>query len=392
MAEKANRAKSDFLSNMSHELRTPLNAVLGFAQLMETATPLPTPTQKTSIDQILKGGWYLLKLIDEILDLALIESGKSLMEQETIDLSETLRDCQMVIIPMAKTHNITVRFPEDMTKCYVNADKTRIKQVMINLLSNAIKYNRHEGAVTVSCEILAAHRIRVSVSDTGLGLTPALVEQLFQPFNRLGQETSDTEGNGIGLVVTKQLVELMGGVISVRSEVGIGSTFGFELPLLTESATPMQGVGDTIAMAPTASTANVTQRTVLYVEDNPANMALVEHLIQRRNDLKLLTAVDGHLGVQMAQEHLPDLILMDINMPGINGLEALQLLRGNPQTAHIPIIAVSANANLHDIDKGLKAGFIRYLTKPIRINEFMDALDVVLYQIPANQAKSTVML
>jgi PAS domain S-box-containing protein len=380
VAEKANKAKSEFLSQMSHELRTPLNAVLGFAQLMETATPLPSPTQKLSIDQILKGGWYLLKLIDEILDLALIESGKLSMEQETIDLSEALRDYQMIIMPMAETHKITVRFPDDMKKWSVNADKTRIQQVMINLLSNAIKYNRQDGVVTVTCEIASEHRIRISVSDTGIGLTPHLVEQLFQPFNRLGQESSDTEGNGIGLVVTKQLVELMGGVIGVRSEVGIGSTFWFELPLAAQSTTPAQIASDTGPMVPTASTANMTPRTLLYVEDNPANLALIEQLIERRSDFKLLTAVDGRHGVQMAKEHLPDLILMDINLPDISGLEALKLLQANPGTSHIPIIAVSANAIAHDIEQGLKAGFVRYLTKPIRINEFMDALDVVLNQ------------
>ena len=387
VAETANRAKSEFLSSMSHELRTPLNAVLGFAQLMESATPSPTPTQKMSIDQILKGGWYLLHLINEILDLALIESGKLTMTKEPIDLSEALRDYQLIIMPMAEMQNITVHFPDDIDKLRIHADKTRLKQVMLNLLSNAIKYNRQGGTVTVSCEVESNERMRISIRDTGLGLKPDLLEQLFQPFNRLGQEAGDTDGTGIGLVVTKQLVELMGGVIGVRSEVGVGSTFWFEIPLSAEAATPLHAIGDSVTVVPAASTANISLRTLLYVEDNPANLALVEQLIERRKDLKLLTATDGHAGVQMACEHLPDLILMDINLPGINGLEALKLLQANLQTAHIPIIALSANAVLGDIELALKAGFVRYLTKPIRINEFMGALDVALNQLPNSAVK-----
>jgi signal transduction histidine kinase/ActR/RegA family two-component response regulator len=377
-AREANLAKSEFLSNMSHELRTPLNAVLGFAQLMETATPLPTPAQKLSIEQILKGGWYLLHLINEILDLALIESGKLMMVQETVDLSEILLDCQVMILPQADARGITIHFPEDM-KFYIDADKTRIKQVMINLLSNAIKYNHLNGTVTMTCTVTEERFIRVSVSDTGLGLAPELIDQLFQPFNRLGQEAGTTEGTGIGLVVTKQLVELMGGVIGVRSEQGVGSTFWFELPM---ASVPVGDDSDAVLNINTLrDVGDNAQRTLLYVEDNPANLSLVEQLIARRSDLSLLAATDGLSGLRMAREQNPDLILMDINLPIMSGLEAMRLLKSSPDTAHIPIIALSANAVPHDIELGLTAGFFRYLTKPIRINEFMDALDVALDHI-----------
>jgi len=374
-ADKANLAKSEFLSNMSHELRTPLNAVLGFAQLMETATPLPTPAQKLSIEQILKGGWYLLHLINEILDLALIESGKLMMVQETVDLSEVLLDCQVMSLPQAEVRGITIHFPGD-TKFYIEADKTRIKQVMINLLSNAIKYNHLNGTVTVTCTVTPEGLIRVSVSDTGPGLAPELVGQLFQPFNRLGQEAGITEGTGIGLVVTKQLVELMGGVIGVHSEAGVGSTFWFELAMA-----PVLATGDSdsaLKASPQRDLGNNAQRTLLYVEDNPANLSLVEQLIERRSDLNLLAATDGLSGLRMARERKPDLILMDINLPIMSGLEAMRLLKSSPDTAHIPIIALSANAVPQDIELGMTAGFFRYLTKPIRINEFMDAIDVAL--------------
>ena len=382
-AEKANLAKSEFLSSMSHELRSPLNAVLGFAQLMASDTPPPSATQKLSIDQILQAGWYLLRLINEILDLAMIESGKVTISQESMSLTEVLQDCQAMIEPQAHKRGIQMTFPhfDDLDNLfYIHADRTRFKQVMINLLANAIKYNRDSGAVIVQCVMSGENRVRVSVKDTGAGLAPEQLAQLFQPFNRLGQETSTEEGTGIGLVVTKRLVELMGGVIGVESSVGIGSVFWVELaassaPELAPGS--IGGIGEDERVH-VATRAVSSQRTLLYVEDNPANLALVEQLIARRSDLKLLTAIDGHLGIQLARAYQPDVILMDINLPGISGFGALRILHDDPVTAHIPVMALSANAVPRDIEKGLEAGFFRYLTKPIEVNEFMDALDVAL--------------
>ncbi len=380
-AEKANLAKSEFLSSMSHELRTPLNAVLGFAQLMASETPPPSLAQKLSIDQILQAGWYLLRLINEILDLAMIESGKVTISQESMSLTDVLQDCQAMIEPQALKRGIQMTFPSFDNLFYVHADRTRVKQVVINLLSNAIKYNRDGGAVIVQCVMSGENRVRVSVIDTGAGLAPEQLAQLFQPFNRLGQESSTEEGTGIGLVVTKQLIELMGGVIGVESSVGVGSVFWVELPASSAPELVFGRSDETGQDEPEhmAAQALPSQRTLLYVEDNPANLALVEQLIARRSDLKLLTAIDGHLGIQLARDYQPDVILMDINLPGISGFGALKILREDPATAHIPVMALSANVVPRDIEKGLGAGFFRYLTKPIKVVEFMDALDVALH-------------
>ena len=230
-AEKANLAKSDFLSSMSHELRTPLNAILGFAQLMESGSPPPTPSQKRNLDQILKAGWYLLELINEILDLALIESGKVTLSREPVSLAEVMLECQAMIEPQAQKRGIGMTFPRFEIPYFVKADRTRVKQVLINLLFNAIKYNKPGGTVVVECTLSPPDSIRISVRDTGAGLAPEQLAQLFQPFNRLGKEASAEEGTGIGLVVTKRLVELMGGVIGVESTVGVGSVFWIELSL-----------------------------------------------------------------------------------------------------------------------------------------------------------------
>jgi PAS domain S-box-containing protein len=377
VAEKANLAKSDFLSSMSHELRTPLSAILGFAQLMDSGSPPPTVSQKRSIDQILQAGWYLLELINEILDLALIESGKLSLSLEPISLAEVMHECQAMTEPQAQKRGVSVAFPRFDIPYFVNADRTRVKQVLINLLSNAIKYNRIDGTVVIDFVVSTPGRVRIGVTDTGEGLTPEQLTQLFQPFNRLGQEANVEEGTGIGLVVCKRLLELMGGAIGVESTVGKGSVFWIELNLTAEA---QSGAGAAEPPVPAAAQgqADAQMRTLLYVEDNPANLMLVEDLIARRPDIRLLSARDGVRGVEIARASLPDVILMDINLPGISGVTALKILAKDPATAHIPVVALSANAIPRDIEKGLEAGFFRYLTKPIKVNEFMDTLDVAL--------------
>ncbi len=320
-AEKANLAKSDFLSSMSHELRSPLNAILGFAQLMESDSPPPTASQKESIAQILQAGWHLLKLINEILDLAVIESGKVSLSPEPVSLAEVMSECQAMMEPQAQQRGIRMTFPQFDDPVFVSADRTRLKQILINLLSNAIKYNKEQGTVVVDCTASAPERIRISVKDTGAGLPPEKLAQLFQPFNRLGQEAGGVEGTGIGLVVTKRLVELMDGVIGVESTVGVGSVFWFELVSADGAATCSRSAEAAALVRDRKCRTGAPLRTLLYVEDNPANMKLVEQLIARRPDMRLLTAVNGTLGIELARATQPEVILMDINLPGISGIE-----------------------------------------------------------------------
>jgi PAS domain S-box-containing protein len=376
-AEKANLAKSDFLSSMSHELRSPLNAILGFAQLMISDTPPPTPAQVASIDPILRAGWYLLDLINEILDLAQIESGKLALSLEPTSLEEVMAECQDMIEPQGQKRGIEMTFHSFAAPFFVDADRTRLKQVIINLLSNAIKYNRANGTVVVACAPSGKDRIRISVRDTGAGLTPDMVRQLFQSFNRLGRETTAEEGTGIGLVMSKKLVELMGGEIGVESAVGVGSEFWFDLNVAAAPCLPPE-LAEPTGVPQAEVETSALLRTLLYVEDNPANLQLIEQLIARRPDMRLLSARDGNTGIQLARANRPEVILMDINLPGISGIDAMRILHDDPLTAHIPVIALSANAMPRDIDKGLQAGFFRYLTKPIRIYEFMETLDIAL--------------
>ncbi|HXN10186.1 MAG TPA: ATP-binding protein [Steroidobacteraceae bacterium] len=375
LADQANLAKSEFLSSMSHELRTPLNAILGFAQLMGSGTPPPTSSQQRSLDQILKAGWYLLDLINEILDLALIESGKLPLSLEPVSIADVMRECQAMIEPQAGKRGIRVSYPRLEVPHLVLADRTRVKQILINLLSNAIKYNRVDGAVEVTCDAGSAGRLRISIRDTGEGLAPEQIAQLFQPFNRLGQETRTGEGTGIGLVVSKRLVELMGGHIGAQSTVGVGSVFWIELNLSTGTNLPILDALPAPAVVTQASDP-LPRRTLLYVEDNPANLMLVEDIVTRRPDIRLLSARDGPDGIAMARASRPDVILMDIHLPGISGLDALRILQADPLTARIPVMALSANAGPRDKLKGLEAGFFDYLTKPINVAAFLLSLDL----------------
>lgn len=390
IAEKANLAKSDFLSSMSHELRSPLNAILGFAQLMESDSPAPTASQKASIEQILHAGWFLLDLINEILDLAVVESGRLTLSLESISLAEVLIECQDMIEPQAQKRGIHMTFPEFALPCFVKADRTRLKQVLINLLSNAIKYNTTGGAVTVECVETPTGHIRINVKDTGAGMSPEMLVQLFQAFNRLGKEATAEEGTGIGLVVSKRLVELMQGKIGATSTVGSGSVFWIEL-VHDQEAHSEHIKAATTKLLTLPISKSTQESVVLYVEDNPANLQLIEQLLSRLPGVQLLTAKNGREGIELAISRVPDVILMDINLPGISGIDAMRILQLDPVTAHIPIVALSANAMQLDIVKGLAAGFFKYITKPINVNEFIETLNFTLEFATKRKETATLM-
>jgi signal transduction histidine kinase/ActR/RegA family two-component response regulator len=377
-AEEANQAKSSFLSSMSHELRTPLNAILGFTQLLANdAQPNNVERKKEFTGYILKAGKHLLTLINEVLDLAKVESGAVTLSLEAVALEEVVQECRAMIEPLGDQRGLRITFP-DAPGMTVLADRTRLKQILLNLLSNAIKYNRAGGVVALDCVLDATRRVRISVRDSGPGLSTAQMEELFQPFNRLGQEAGTEEGTGIGLVVTKRLVELMNGSIGVTSTVGIGSVFWIEL----DSVAPAAPGGADCAEPPPAAAQGALAAgngyTLLYVEDNPANLKLVESIIALSPDLRLLSAPDAHLGIALARAHTPDLILMDVHLPGMSGIDALRVLRADPATAGIPVIAVSASAMSHDIALAMSNGFFQYVAKPIDIAEFSAAIDSAL--------------
>ncbi|MET3130789.1 PAS domain S-box-containing protein [Oxalobacteraceae bacterium GrIS 1.11] len=376
--ERANQAKDRFLASMSHELRTPLNAILGFSQLLCNDKLPVTPTQRKDFTiSIVKAGQHLLTLINEILDLAKVESGTITLSMESVALAEVFLECRTMIEPQGTQRGVRMIFPRTVN-CHVMADRTRLKQIILNLLSNAVKYNRESGAIVVGCAPGGPGRVRISVQDTGIGLRQEQLDALFQPFNRLGQEGGEVEGTGIGLVLTKRLVELMGGEIGVTSSAGIGSVFWIEL----KAAAQLQLASDQYppGRPPAANEAAPDDGTptLLYVEDNPANLKLVQEILGFRNDLRLLCAIDGLQGIELARSCQPYLILMDMNLPGISGAETMALLRRDPATADIPVIALTANAMPHEVKAGLAVGFFRYITKPIDIAQFNEAINSAL--------------
>lgn len=374
VADRANRAKSEFLSRMSHELRTPLNAILGFGQLLEIDKNI-TEKQSRSVQHILKGGRHLLGLINEVLDVSRIEAGHMEVSLAPIHVSDILAETLDLLRPLAAQRNIPITGEAANTiDRYVLADRQRLRQILLNLLSNAIKYNRAGGSVSVECTEIGS-RVRFSISDTGVGISADKLPKLFTPFERLGAENSGIEGTGLGLALSRRLAELMGGSLGVESVVGKGSTFWVEVPCTTS---PFQvvpsGLHDAAPSKPTASPTN----TVLYIEDNLSNLQLVEGILADRRDIKLLVAMRAELGLELALQHLPDLILLDLNLPDMSGHEVLKRLRSNPRASAIPVVMISADAMSEQVDRLVAAGATAYLTKPLEIPLFFETIDRVL--------------
>ncbi|HEY9081194.1 MHYT domain-containing protein [Magnetovibrio sp.] len=371
-AEAANHAKSEFLSSMSHELRTPLNAILGFGQLLDYNPKEPlTPAQKDSVKQIMSGGQHLLNLINDVLDLAKIEAGKVQLSIENVSVKTVLNECLSLTQTLADKRGIRQIVGEGFqTNKDIRVDHTRFKQSLLNLMSNAVKYNKENGSVTLDCHETLDGMLHISVTDTGEGIPEEKYEELFKPFNRLDAENTEIEGTGIGLTITKQLIERMDGHIGVVSEVGQGSTFWLELPCSEAKLVQMTDEEELDAERKDAYLPGI-DGTVLYVEDNPANLSLMEMIVQQVEGLSMISAHNAELGIEMARTQKPDLIIMDINLPGMNGYEALAKLQSLSEIKNIPVIALSANAMPKDIEKGIAAGFRRYLTKPIVVDEIV---------------------
>jgi PAS domain S-box-containing protein len=374
--ERANKAKTDFLSRVSHELRTPLNAILGFAQLLEMDEL--QSRQHESVDQILKAGRHLLELINEVLEISRIEAGNLAISLEPVQVEATIAEVLELVRPLAAKREVRLEGPRsEAGEHFVEADQQRLKQVLLNLLANAVKYNREGGSVTVSLEQGPLDRLRLLISDTGQGIAEQKLEELFRPFERLGAERTSIEGTGLGLALSKLLVEAMGGTLGVESELEVGTTFSVELAL---AETPFEALERADFEGPAVGTEEEAGgvHTVLHVEDNVSNFKLVEQILSSGPGIKLLAATEGDLGLELAREHHPDLVLLDLHLPGMSGEEILRRLKNDPDTQEIPVVVVSADATRSRIERLLDSGAHAYLTKPLDVRRFLAIVDEVL--------------
>ena len=377
-AERANRAKTEFLSRMSHELRTPLNAILGFNQLLEMDQL--TSDQRENVSFIRKGGRHLLELINEVLDIARIESGQMTISAEPVALPDVLDDAIALVRPLAVERSITLSAVATDCADHVLADRQRLKQILLNLLSNAIKYNRDGGSVDVRCTRVGSGRVRIDVADTGCGIASDHLDRLFRPFERLGAEWTSVEGTGMGLALSKGLAEAMGGSVSVASIVDVGTTFSLELALTESPMERLERVGPPPIEEPTP---DASHKVVLHIEDNVSNQRLVERVLARRPGIRLLTAMQGGLGIDLARQHRPTLILLDLHLPDMAGQDVLRRLLAHSETRDIPIVVLSADATKSQIAHLLEAGAAGYLTKPLDVGEFLDQIDRSIGADPA---------
>jgi len=376
-AELSNRAKSDFLSRMSHELRTPLNAMLGFAQLLEIDRRNPlTAGQRPWVAQIQQAGWHLLEMINDVLDLSRIDSGNLRLQTGTLDLRELVDATTALVASDAAKRGIRISAQLAPEASAVLGDATRVKQILTNLLSNAVKYNIDEGRVHVASRLGGPDLVEVAVTDTGLGMTPEQMEELFRPFNRLGRERTALQGTGIGLVISRRLAELMGGSIRVKSVPGQGSSFILRLPKAIDPDTVPSSLDDFAALP-----ADYHRRIVLYIEDNETNIEVMRGIVAQRAQVQLEVATTGLSGLASVRERRPHLILLDMHLPDMAGLDLLSHLKADPATSTIPVIVVSADATSQQVDAALDAGAVRYLTKPVGVNELLSALDDLLEQV-----------
>ena len=371
-AERANRAKSEFLSRMSHELRTPLNAVLGFAQLL-TTEPLADEA-RDNVQQILKGGQHLLDLINEVLDISRIEAGRLSLSLEPVGVRDVVRHVAEMVAPLTAPRNISLVVDDVDPSRAVVADRQRLGQILLNLISNAVKYNRPNGRVTVGFDTVSATRLRITVTDTGAGIRPEKMRLLFNPFERLGAETTSTEGTGLGLALSRGLAEAMGASLGVSSEVDRGSTFWIELKVSAEAAASVPAGAGAVPI----STSTTSPATILYIEDNVSNVHLMTRLLARRPSVTLLHAGDGQSGIAMARDRGPDVIFLDLHLPDMSGEDVLQHLWAEPALRPIPVVMLTADATPAQMRRALASGAAAYLTKPLDLRKVLDTLDQMM--------------